>query len=273
MRNAKHAPTGWLAGLLLAAALLGGCQTSSISQASVQRVNQSPVPTDKSGLPAVPVMGSTDYRLGPLDLLDIEVFGSPDLTRSVRISAGGDISMPLAGVIHAQGQTITELQSAIAKQLSERYLENPQVTVFVKEYMSQRVTVEGAVRTPGVVALTGRTSLLQLMAMSGGLDHDANPGGIVIYRTVEDRRRAAVFDIRKIRSAHWSTRKCWAATWWWSTTPASAPTCATSCRPHRCSPSSSRCSEPWTTRRTITWNPRAARCRRSATAAATTSRG
>ena len=70
-------------------------------------------------------------------------------------------------------------------------MENPQVSVFVKEYMSQRVTVEGAVRTPGVISLTGRTSLLQLVALSGGLDRDANPGAIVIYRSVEDRRHAA----------------------------------------------------------------------------------
>ena len=72
-------------------------------------------------------------------------------------------------------------------------MENPQVTVFVKEYMSQRVTVEGAVREPGIYSLTGRTSLLQIIAMSKGLDELANPGGIVIYRNMDGRRYAAAF--------------------------------------------------------------------------------
>ena len=66
--------------------------------------------------------------------------------------------------------------------------------------MSQRVTVEGAVREPGIYSLTGRTSLLQIIAMSKGLDELANPGGIVIYRNMDGRRYAAAFDIREIRA-------------------------------------------------------------------------
>jgi polysaccharide export outer membrane protein len=138
--------------------------------------------------------------VGSLDLLEVTVFGSEDLSRTVRITATGEVSLPLVGLIKVQGMSVAEVQDAIAKQLSARFMENPQVSVFVKEYMSQRVTVEGAVRNPGVFALTGRTSLLQMVALSGGLDRDANPGGIVIYRSIEDRRRAAVFDLRKIRS-------------------------------------------------------------------------
>ena len=79
-------------------------------------------------------------------------------------------------------------------------IENPQVTVFVKEYMSQRVTVEGAVKEPGIISLTGRTSLLQIIAMSKGLDELANPDGIVIYRNMDGKRYAAKFDIREIRA-------------------------------------------------------------------------
>jgi polysaccharide export outer membrane protein len=130
----------------------------------------------------------------------VEVYGSEELTRTVRITASGEFSLPLVGRIQAMGLTVGELQDAITKQLAARYFENPQVSVFVKEYMSQRVTVEGAVRTPGVVSLTGRTSLLQVVALSGGLDRDANPGGIVIYRSIGERRHAAVFDLRKVRS-------------------------------------------------------------------------
>ena len=79
-------------------------------------------------------------------------------------------------------------------------MENPQLTVFIAEYMSQRVTVEGAVREPGIFSLTGRTSLLQMIALSKGLDAMANPAGIVVYRELEGRRYAAAFDIREIRA-------------------------------------------------------------------------
>lgn len=186
--------------LIAAGLLLGGCRSARIDQSTAERFNKSPPTAAPGGLAAAPVIGSTDYLLGPLDVLDIEVFGVKDLTRTVRISAGGQFSMPFVGVVDASGKTIAELETQIAKQLSANYLENPQVTVYVKEYNSQRVTVEGAVKKPGVYALTGRTSLLQMIAMSEGLEEVANPGGVVIYRTIESKRSAAVFDIRKIRA-------------------------------------------------------------------------
>ena len=120
--------------------------------------------------------------------------------RSVRISVAGEFTMPLVGTVPASGKTVGELQTEIAARLKDGFMENPQVTVFVKEYMSQRVTVEGAVREPGVHSLTGRTSLLQIIALSKGLDELANPKGIVIYRNMDGNRYAAVFDIREIRA-------------------------------------------------------------------------
>jgi polysaccharide export outer membrane protein len=187
--------------LLVAVALLSGCLSARIDESTVEQANANP-PTQPAsgGLPAVPVMGSTDYRVGPLDVLDVEVFGVPDLTKSVRVSVGGEITMPLVGTVPAAGKTVGELQTEIAVRLKAGYLENPQVTVFVKEYMSQRVTVEGAVDEPGIISLTGRTSLLQIIAMSKGLHELANPEGIVIYRNMDGRRYAAKFDIREIRA-------------------------------------------------------------------------
>jgi polysaccharide export outer membrane protein len=167
----------------------------------VEQANANPPAEPASGgLPAVPLMGSTDYRVGPLDVLDVEVFGVPDLTKSVRVTVGGEITMPLVGTVPAAGKTVGELQTEIAVRLKAGYLENPQVTVFVKEYRSQRVTVEGAVQEPGIISLTDRTSLLQIIAMSTGLDELANPSGIVIYRNIDGRRYAAKFDIREIRA-------------------------------------------------------------------------
>ena len=197
----RRRPLAAAACVLMAVALLGGCRSARIDESSVAQANQNP-PTQPAsgGLPAVPVLGSAEYRVGPLDVLDVEVFGVPELTRSVRVSTGGEFTLPLVGAVPASGKTVGELQTDIAKRLEDGFMENPQVTVFVKEYMSQRVTVEGAVREPGVYSLTGRTSLLQIVAISKGLDELANPKGIVIYRNVDGNRYAAVFDIREIRA-------------------------------------------------------------------------
>ncbi len=187
--------------ILLAVALLSGCLSANINESTVEQANKNAPTQPVSGaLPATPVIGSTDYRVGPLDVLDVEVFSVPDLTKSVRISVGGEFTMPLVGTIPAAGKTVGEIEKEIAARLKDGFMENPQVTVFVKEYMSQRVTVEGAVREPGIFSLTGRTSLLQVVAMCKGLDELANPGGVVIYRNIEGRRYAAAFDIREIRA-------------------------------------------------------------------------
>jgi polysaccharide export outer membrane protein len=197
-----HSPSkaALLAGLLVLVAFTGGCRSARINEETAAQANVVP-PVDVSGaLPAAPVMGSRDYRVGPQDVLDIEVFGVEELSRSVRISQGGEISMPLVGVLPVAGLTVSEVEEKIEAKLAENYMEDPQVTVFVAEYMSQRVTVEGAVRKPGIYSLTGRTSLLQTIAISEGLDQMANPAGIVVYRELDGRRYAAAFDIREIRA-------------------------------------------------------------------------
>ncbi|MGA1730793.1 MAG: polysaccharide biosynthesis/export family protein [Steroidobacteraceae bacterium] len=153
---------GALALLMLAGlAMLSGCQSAKIGSATVQEANRAGPQGAPVGMrPAAPGLGAVDYRVGPLDVLDIEVFGTEDLTRSVRVSASGEFTLPLIGRITAAGLTVTEIEDSVASKLAENFMENPQVTVFVKEYLSQRVTVEGAVREPGIHPLTGRTSLL-----------------------------------------------------------------------------------------------------------------
>ena len=85
-----------LAALLAATALLTGCLSARIDEKTVEQANRTqPSEPIAGALPAAPVVGSTDYRVGPLDVLDIEVFGVPDLTKSVRVSEDGEISVPL----------------------------------------------------------------------------------------------------------------------------------------------------------------------------------
>jgi polysaccharide export outer membrane protein len=147
-------------------------------------------------------IGVSDYRIGPQDLIDISVFQVADLARTVRVNTAGQISLPLVGTIQAGGMTVQGLEVEIAKKLEEKFLQNPQVTVFIKEYASQRVTVEGAVIRPGIFPLTGRTSLLQCIAISGGLLPLADPKGVVIFRQVGGKKMAAVFDIKAIRAGN-----------------------------------------------------------------------
>jgi polysaccharide export outer membrane protein len=145
-------------------------------------------------------VGVSDYRVGPQDLIEITVFQVPDLSRTVRVNSGGQISLPLIGAVQAGGLTIQELEREIGRKLSEKYLQNPQVTAFVKEFTSQRVTLEGSIAKPGIYPLTGRTSLLQAIAMAGGLDKLADPRGIVVFRQISGKKMGAVFDLRNIRS-------------------------------------------------------------------------
>jgi len=146
---------------------------------------------------AAPTSG--DYRIGPLDVLDISVFQVPDLSKTVQVSASGIIRYPLLGELTAAGKTPGNLESEIAGKLGAKYLQSPQVSVSVKEATSKRVTVEGAVKSPGIYPLTGQATLLQTIVQAGGLDRVADKRGIVIFRTIGGKRSAAKFDYAAIR--------------------------------------------------------------------------
>ena len=144
---------------------------------------------------------SPDYRLGPLDIVEVSVFEVPELTKTAQISASGLISLPLIGQVTAGGRTIGELEREVEQKLAAEYLQSPEVSVHVKEYTSQRITVEGAVNSPGIYAISGRTTLLQAIALAKGPDRIADQSGVLIFRTSADgTREAAVFDLEPIRS-------------------------------------------------------------------------
>jgi len=125
-----------------------------------------------------------DYRLGFRDLIEIQVFGVPELSGSVRVQSNGFVSLPLVGKVKVGGLTVDETEALITDKLAEEYLQDPKVTVFIKEYESQKITVNGMVRSPGVFPMKSRTSLLQAISIAGGLDRLADPSEIVIFRRV-----------------------------------------------------------------------------------------
>lgn len=146
--------------------------------------------------------GSAGYKIGPLDVLDISVFKAPELARSVQVAETGTINLPLVGEVAAAGRTAQEVERDLAKRLGAKYMQSPQVTVYVKEYNSQRVTVEGAVKKPGIYPLRGGTTLMQSLAMAEGLDPTSDASNVVIFRQVEGKRHAARFDVDQIRAGN-----------------------------------------------------------------------
>ena len=134
------------------------------------------------GIPADPGPERT-YRIGPYDLLKIEVFQASELSSQKRVNEDGVVVMPLIGNIKVGGLTPQEAEHAIANKLGEKYLQNPQVNIFVAEYASQKVTVIGQVKKPGVFPVAGKTTLMQAIALAGGLDEVAKKDEIVVFRT------------------------------------------------------------------------------------------
>lgn len=149
-----------------------------------------------------PVTAATGYLIGPMDQLDINVFQVPDLTRTVQVDAAGQIILPLIGPLNAAGKTVPQLQADVAAALRQKYLQSPEVTIYISQYASQRVTVDGAVNAPGVYTLQGRTTLLQIIAMAKGADRVANERRIIIYRTINNQKMGALYDLTAIRSGN-----------------------------------------------------------------------
>ncbi len=110
---------------------------------------------------------AADYTIGPLDVLTIQVFDQPDLGGKYTVEADGTFSFPLIGRVKAGGLTLRDFEVELKNKLADGYFRNPQVTVAVETYRSQRVFVNGEVRTPGPVPLTGGMTLIEALARAG----------------------------------------------------------------------------------------------------------
>jgi polysaccharide export outer membrane protein len=129
--------------------------------------------------------GGSDYKVGRQDLLEIKVFDLDELNQTVRVADDGSITVPLLGRLQVAGLTKGELETLIARLLEERFVRDPQVTIFVKEYESKKVAVSGAVKKPGTYEMLGEKTLLEMISQAGGLD--AEPGKqIYIFRQNND---------------------------------------------------------------------------------------
>ncbi|MDB5455849.1 MAG: gumB [Caulobacter sp.] len=144
---------------------------------------------------------AADYRIGPQDMLEINVFQVKDLTGPVQVDSRGNILLPLIGQVRAAGRTPDELSQFIAAELSKNFMNDPRVTVSIKDASSQRVTIDGAVVQPGIYPLSGPTTLLQAVALARGPDpRVANLRKVAVFRASGAQRTATIYDLSKIRS-------------------------------------------------------------------------
>jgi len=124
-----------------------------------------------------------DLRLGAGDLIEIAVFDVPELSQiKVRIPNGGQVGLPLIGSVSAAGLTALELQAEISNHLKTKFMHDPQVSVFVHEHKSQRVSVIGAVKQGGVFTLTNEIRLADALGLAGGITEEAGSMVYVIRR-------------------------------------------------------------------------------------------
>jgi polysaccharide export outer membrane protein len=144
---------------------------------------------------------SADYRVGPNDLIDIDVFGVPELKRTVRVNSSGLVSLPLVGNVSLLGLTGQQAEERIASAYAEKYLQNPQVSVFIKEFTTRRITIEGAVAKPGIYPVTGQLTLLRALALAGGGGNYANLSEIMLFRKGQDGQSepTKTYDLEAIR--------------------------------------------------------------------------
>ena len=137
---------------------------------------------DKKPLPQAPAtLGDAEYRLGPGDKLRIEVYKDAQLSQSVQVRPDGKITLPLVGDLEATGRTPIELRDTIAKSLKE-YVTNPTVTVIVVEATVATAYVMGEVNHPGAVTLQAPLTVMQALAMAGGLKDFADAKNIRVLR-------------------------------------------------------------------------------------------
>jgi polysaccharide export outer membrane protein len=147
--------------------------------------------------PARFVESADAFRIGPEDVLDVQVWKNEELSRVVPVRPDGMISLPLVNDIRAAGLTAVELRQAITQRLAE-YVPSPEVSVMVREVHSVKVAVLGAVRMPGHYEVKSSATVLELIARAQGLTEFADRGRIVVMRQNGTSTTRIPFNYRKV---------------------------------------------------------------------------
>ena len=137
--------------------------------------------------------------IGPLDTIEVKIFGVPELSGQMQVDGGGRIAMPLIGTLDAGGKTASELAIDIEDALRGRFIREPDVTINILSSVSQVVTIDGQVMEPGLYPVTNQMTLLRAIASAKGLGEFADQQDVVILRTVEGQRMAGLYSVAALR--------------------------------------------------------------------------
>ena len=179
------------------AALQPGADASTNANTNAGNAAKPGEPAPLSSLASV----GDDYRIGPNDLLDFDIFGVPNMQRTVRVNATGVVGLPLIGAVMLGGLTASQAEKLIAQKYAADYLQDPQISLFIKEFTTQRITIEGAVVKPGIYPVTGQLTLLRALALAGGYVQFALLNEVMLFRGGNTADGSSqMFDLDKIRS-------------------------------------------------------------------------
>lgn len=129
---------------------------------------------------AAPAAQGTDYLIGPQDVLQITVFDQADLGGKYTVEADGTFTFPLIGRVKAGGLTLRALEGQLRRLLADGYFKNPQLSVAIEQYRSQRVFIVGEVRQPGTYTLTGGMTLIEALARAGSTQPSASGEALIV---------------------------------------------------------------------------------------------
>lgn len=148
---------------------------------------------------------SRPYRVGPFDKLTIDVFGSEELSKKeVQVDASGRITFPLIGTVEVAGKTPGEIGMLMQDRFRGRFIRDPQISVNLKEIVSQTVTIGGEVKKPGVYPIVGEMTLMTAIASAEGWTDIANKGEVIVFRKVGGKEYAAIYNVKAIEKGRYA---------------------------------------------------------------------
>lgn len=153
------------------------------------------------GLPApAGTRDGAEQLLSANDVLEVNVYNTASLNRVVQVDSLGLISLPLIGVQTAAGKSVRQLEQELERAYGASYLQSPDITVFLKESASQRVTIDGEVAKAGLYPVAASTTLLDAIALAGGLRDIADQTKVYVFRDVGETKLVANYNVEHIRS-------------------------------------------------------------------------
>lgn len=148
----------------------------------------------------VGALRAQDYMVGEEDVVRITVYDHPDLTTIARVSGDGLITLPLIGGVKVSGLSTSQISQKLTDLFADGYIVDPHVSVFVEEFKSRKTTIMGQVNKPGIYALSGNTTFLELLSKAGGLTREAGDKAIIKRKIVLPVKQESIItiDLKKL---------------------------------------------------------------------------